>query len=245
MWIPVRSNDEYMASDAAARSPLTQIMGFHLDSVYPELMHAAPLGVCAELIGSVIKELCSEGRWPSGGGGAWQDKLQCQLTFAYDDFCRWAKRAAQKHTEKRFTVAKLSLKTLRSWPTFKSKAHNALVVQEWLGHVVQEACDGAMYKELRATVVWAFVEFFQTIRSSTTQFLSDNDVSKIAMLETSLFKCYNQLSQLAADNNLPLYKMIPKHHCLFHIVRDCIKSHRNPAHLWSFRVVTKKHEEHE
>jgi hypothetical protein len=42
----IRSTTDYLASDAAARSPLCRLPGWHLDCCVIDVMHAGPLGVC-------------------------------------------------------------------------------------------------------------------------------------------------------------------------------------------------------
>ena len=116
-----------MATAAAQLSPLTNIIGFDVHTVLPELMHAGCLGVCPILIACVIKELCAEGMWGAmPAAGAWQDKMALTLYIAYDCFCRWAKDNCKTHTQKRFTPGRLGLKTLASWPELKCKSSQCI-----------------------------------------------------------------------------------------------------------------------
>ena len=63
-----RSNDDYMASQSAAMSPLTRIHGFHILQVLPDAMHVGPLGIFLTTAGSVLWELCEEGCFGAAGG---------------------------------------------------------------------------------------------------------------------------------------------------------------------------------
>ena len=49
-----------------------------------------------------------------------------------------------------------------------------------------------------------------------------------------IFDGYNKLSKEAAMRRAPLYKFIPKHHVLFHIYLDMLRTRRNAARPWTF-----------
>ena len=49
------------------------------------------------------------------------------------------------------------------------------------------------------------------------------------------FSLYVKLSLLAVENERPLYGMIPKHHMLDHMVRQCLETGFNPCSYWCFQ----------
>ena len=125
-----------MASAAARKCPMTQIPGWHLSTLIYEPLHVGPLGVCQDVCGYTLVDLCEEGAFgASAGHGTWQEKLQPQLDSAYDEFILHCKRSRPQLYcyQKRFTVASLDMKTLNtSWPRLKTKGGNCLVVLQWL-----------------------------------------------------------------------------------------------------------------
>ena len=58
--LPERSHREYMASTAAANSPLIAVPGFHITTLRGESMHAGPLGAMPDTIGSVLIDMCDD-----------------------------------------------------------------------------------------------------------------------------------------------------------------------------------------
>ena len=60
MWEVERSHATYMASEAARLSAASKLPGFHIQALWPELMHGGPLGFCLTVSGSVLKELGDE-----------------------------------------------------------------------------------------------------------------------------------------------------------------------------------------
>ena len=234
-FVPVaeRSHQDYMDSVAARSSPLTQIIGFNIHTILPELMHAGCLGVCQILNGCLLKEFADEGMWGAGPiAGKWQEKLDAKLSIAWDYFVNWAHAHSKTHTQKCFTALRLSLQTRWSWPELKGKAHNALVVMEWLGTIARRH-DGVARSELRACVAWAFNEFFHVVRTAG-DWLSDRHLDRLRGTRIFMFHGYNTLSREAARQGIPLYKMIPKHHILFHIYMDMMRTRRNAGRLWTF-----------
>ena len=120
-----------MRSRAAALSPLTQIIGFHFETLVPDAMHGGPLGTVMILNGTALLDLCQANVFGDGGGpGPWKEILVAQLTQAFESFKAWSVSHGKSHSTPRFTGAKLSLKSLRSWPLLKCKAHNELVALE-------------------------------------------------------------------------------------------------------------------
>eukprot|EP00974_Lingulodinium_polyedra_P064505 6232560-Lingulodinium_polyedra.AAC.1 len=196
-----------MASPTAQSILWTTIAGFHVSAVLPELMHAGALGVTQVLSGSILKELCDAGVWGDGVGAAtntWQQQMQNQLIFAFEEFCAWTRAHHKPHTQKRFTVASMSLTTRLSWPCLKGKAHNALVVQEWLAHKTKEVCesDCSTYAALRACVAWGFATFHHVVRRAGA-WLSSADVEQIRSTAPFVLGGYNALSAAAREKNVP------------------------------------------
>ena len=228
-----RSHQDYMCSIAARTSPLTQIIGFHLHTVLPELLHAGCLGVCQILNGCLLKEFADEGRWGAGPvDGKWQDRLDVKLAVAWDSFINWARAHNKIHTQRCFTSLRLSLRNRMSWPELKGKAHNALVVMEWLGAIAQRH-DGTAHSELRACVAWGFNEFFHVVRIAG-DWLSCRQLDRLRYTKIWVFDGYNKLSNEAARQGIPHYKIIPKHHVLFHVYLDMLRTGRNAGRLWTF-----------
>ena len=239
---PARSHATYMASLQAAMSPLTKTIGWHITTVWPEAMHAGPLGTCMILNGVCLHDLCDEGYFGDGGGpGEWKMRLRIQLDDAFDEFLSWSGANMIEHSQKRFTVAKLSLKTLKSFPLLKGKAHNELVVQQWMAKITSDVIhwhrangrEISEYQTLRACICWAWDTFFAVCRSAGPEF-NDAEVAKLTECGTFMFHGWNEAASMSIRDGKPRWNMIPKHHAMWHVWSDAIRTRRNPAKQWAF-----------
>lgn len=230
---PRRAHGDYIKSEAAKRAPLTKVCGWHLSIVHPEVMHGGPLGHLQSMNGSLLKDLADSGVWGEGGPGAWDLTLGTVLSRAFDDFAAWSKVNKKEHNQPRFTVAKLSLKSKKSFPYLKGKAHNSLVITEWLATLVSVHNSGSHYHNLRECVAWSWNTFFTMLRSAKT-FLSDSEMATVAKCEPLMFKGFAALEKIAFEQRKPLFKMLPKIHLMFEALIDIYDSRKNPCSQWAF-----------
>ncbi len=158
---PRRSHDSYIGSTEAKNAPLSGILGWHLSIVMPEIVHGGPLGQIQSLDGSLLKDLADSGIWGDGGAGKWEVRLKTQLSIGYDEFRAWSAAEKKGHSQPRFTPLKLSLKSKKSFAVLKCKAHNSLVVLEWLATLVSKHNGGSNYHDIRECVTWAWNKFFR------------------------------------------------------------------------------------
>ena len=86
---------------------------------------------------------------------SWKPKLNIQLRYAFTNFLAFADRIGLKHTVPQFTTNSMSMKSSGAVPALKGKAHNVLVVTEWVAWVSQDLCDGSEYSRTRAACSWA------------------------------------------------------------------------------------------
>ena len=230
---PARPNSTFVAKRTSA---LVDIPGWHILLVLPEVMHAGPLGHLASLSGSILTELCREHCWPGAvGAGEWKDKMQVQLNFAFDEFCLWLKKEHRDCSLTGLTPAKLGLHTLAySWPEFKTKAHDALEVLEWLAVRSRQESSGSDYHELRAAVAWATHNWFHILRQGGDWIDNPSTLAELDESAALMFHGYNKLSETAAAAAKPLYKCLPKMHVLFEAHLDLMKTGRNPTSYWTF-----------
>ena len=234
---PPRTHEAYMASAAARRSPLTKMCGFYWTMTRPEAMHIGPLGALPPAIGSALVELCEEGRFGCGDLSPWDFRITAQLSEANRHFQAWAKRTKQQHTVKSFTRCGVSMYTANtSFPSFKGKAHNALVVARWLEHVCAEVAHVSEYATLRARVIWGWTEMYEV--SGNTE---DNDfmsAAELARLDTATKLILHGTSALGRANfdaHKARWKTLPKLHQVWHLNAEAQASHRPPRAFWSFK----------
>ena len=161
----LRSNATFMASISAQMSPLTAIPGFHIHMSVPECMHAGPLGTGPLLAGGSLLELADEdfmfGRFDHLT--EWKGKLYLQLAFAYTAFIDFCKRGNISSSQKKFSANMLRMRSRMVTPNLRAKAHNCMVVIDWLSAITAQQATknpGNEYMQIRACALWGFSQFF-------------------------------------------------------------------------------------
>ena len=237
-WLCVRSNHDYLASPAAGLSPISLTPGWHIQSLLPELMHGGPLGYNLVVSGSVLKELCQEARFCERlGAGTWQEKMTLQLHAATASFKQWMQTNNRRCSHPRFTVRRLTLSDKESTPTLKAKAHNSVVVVEWLEsvtHRVNVAHPCHSYYRDRATMVWGLAEFYRILRRSG-RWLTTAQLGELKTARDATLVMFKKLADMAADESSRLYPCRPKMHVFDECHRIAQETGENPAALWTFQ----------
>ena len=161
---PRRSHDVFL-NDPKHQTPFTFLIGWHLTLLLREPAHAGPLGVLGVINGQVIKDLVLAGVFGEALSlTKWDERFNYLVGMAWAAFDTWAKAHNKKHNVKLWTRWRLALTTMKSFPKLKCKAHDALVVLEWVAHMsnkhVVDCGDLPQeYGELRAWLCWSWHRF--------------------------------------------------------------------------------------
>ena len=234
---PARDSALYVASREGRNSPLTDVTGFTLQMVWPELMHVGPLGVCLVAAGSVLHELCDFGRWGKHPAvTTWKEKLGLQLAYAYKKFKRFLRKNGKTCTQRKFTVGRLKMCNKTDKPELKAKASNCLAVCEWLHEEcrVVAALTGTAYAQDRATMMWGLHTFFWVVRTSG-RWLTSEQLQLLNDAKDAWLLVYHKLRFCAEERHTKLYALIPKSHMILHINEHAQSTTLNPKVLWAFQ----------
>ena len=234
---PRRSHDDYMRSGGAAQSPLSRMPGFWFTMTRPEPMHVGPLGALPEAVGSALIELCEEDAFGFGDVTPWQDRLNAQLREASRQFLLWGKRCNCEHTVKCFTRCGMSMYTLTlSFPHYKGKAHNCLVITRWLESRCSQVAHVSEYSRLRAAVLFGWVDFFEVCgHTEDKDWLNPAELDRFDKSAQLIVHGMSSLARRNCEAGIPKWKTLPKLHQIYHINEDAQKSHRPPRAFWSFK----------
>ncbi len=236
---PKRAHADYMSSEAARRSPLTTVPGFHLSSSRPETMHVGPLGALPDHVGASLVELCDEGAFGFQEIGDWQLRLGSQLKVAHIDFCGFAAAFNESHRIRSFTRAKFSMFVKStSWPYYKGKAHHCLVLCRWLSAKCAEFAEAnpSPYAKLRASVLWAWVEFFQLAgHPADPDWYSEEELKRLDVSTGLILHGAKVLTSLNCAASRPRWKFRPKLHQMWHINDNAQLSGRPVRSTWSWK----------
>ena len=122
-----------------------------------------------------------------------------------------------------------NMKKLRcSWLFFKSSAHNVLVVARWLEYKCFGQKDTSAYSLLRWRIMWRWVELFDICPRSDPDFLTAAELNRLRSATDMFLQGSKVLAAMNASLGKARWKLRPKLHRMFHIVRDAESSGRNP-----------------
>ena len=128
------------------------------------------------------------------------------------------------------------LKKSTSWPCFKGKAHNCVVLARWLADACREFHTAGSYSLIRCNVMAAWVQFFAAASKSedpdwySPQELKRLDVSCKMLLHGS--KALAGANQAACKAR---WEMRPKIHLIHHVNKNAQRSERVVRAFWSFK----------
>ena len=226
-----RTHDEFLAGPGSG-NPLCHIVGWHLSTVLPDMMHILGLGILQVAVGSTLRELCASNYWGAAHVvGGWKVRFDLQLKLAYTDFIAYCSTTSQAP----FTVNMLSMKNLSSFPLFKGKAANTMVVSCWLARICKEIADrtNTEHDIARATMWWGFMQSIALCKESG-QFLSDDTADKLMECRECALLGFNHLALEAERTGAALWPVRPKLHRYDHMIRSAAQSKLNPAFYWCF-----------
>ena len=234
---PKRSHAEYMRSPAAQMSPLTRVPGFHLTSPRPEALHAGPLGALPDHAGSALIEMCDQGIFGFEDLGDWQIRLSAQLQTAFSDFCQWSSDFRYSHKIQGFTRHKFSMLKKSSWPMYKGKGGNCVVLCRWLEAKCTEVWRShpTRYNKLRSVVMWAWVEFWHICgHSADPDWYSAEELRRLQLATDLILHGCKVLGEINFGS-AARWKCRPKLHHIWHINDFAQQSHRPVYAFWTFK----------
>ena len=235
--LPLRSHESYMESAGARLSPLTRIAGFHNSLTRPELMHVGPLGCMPDHCGSALVELCESNCFGFSDIADWQTRMDSQLKVAFIEFNDWARSAHESHSLNRFTRARLAMTSKSSsWPQFKTKAHNLIVVSRWLAKACKDHHDGSRYSAVRAQVLEAWALMFDVAsKTEEPDFHNEVELRRFNIACKLVLHGSNALAVANHRSRKARWKTRPKLHLIHHINSNAQISKRVVRAFWSFK----------
>ena len=233
-----RFHADYMSAPTTAHAPITETPGFHIQSVFPELMHGGPLGYCLTASGSCLKELCDEAVFAHRvATGTWLEKLSVQLSAASADFKAWCKLNKVDCSHPRFTPRGIELTTKNNIPSLRAKAWNSLCITRWLAAVAEreaERWSSNSYFADRAATMWGLANFFEVCKRSP-RWMTERQLAELKVCRDATLLAFRRLSEIALEEGSSLWPIRPKMHCFDECHHMAQKSGENPTALWTFQ----------
>ena len=214
---------------------LCDMPGHHISMNRGEAMHAGPLGSMPDAAATALIELCEEGDFGFLEVTPWRDRLTSQLIVAWHEFSTWCSENSQQHTLRRFTCARFSMNTLRSWPMFKGKASNCLILTRWLESRCFAKKNDSEWARLRWLVIWAWTDWFDICLEADPDYLKPEELLRLDRATRILLTCSKTLASRSCALGQSRWKIRAKLHVMFHLNLDAQANRRNPRSWWSFK----------
>ena len=215
-------------------SAFCKLRGFDQKMVQIDFMHTFQLGVCQDLIGSIIKILCrTRGMFPG-------HTIALRLNQLFAEIKAWARENGQQISLKR--LRKNTLSWSKGCPVFKSKAADSTVFLRFLSEKLQREPPppGSPYPGLVA-VAWAADQLSGCLMRADT-FLTADEKHHTTVVANVFLTTYAGLASEAVERGEYYFKMRPKFHYLQHMLEDDRPSLRSPA--WDHCFIFEDHIKH-
>ena len=221
----------FLLATGLAIPPLLQYaIGFRLECVLVDAMHAVDLGICASIIGNVLWILAVRRRVFGGG------TMAQAVELLRNDLTAWYKEVQENSRLK----GKLSVARLRGpdgYPKLKAKAAATRHMLPYAINLLQrfavtDAESDDKTHDDRATLVLAYLQRFYDILYEQGQLMTQDAKTEIAELGRRLAIIYVALARDSLGAGIRLWKITPKLHVFVHLCEW--QSFLNPRSFWCY-----------
>lgn len=198
--------------------PYSELDGFEISQVVPDLLHVLNLGVGRDVCGSILKTLVKECHVFAG------ETIDARLHAATVSLHQFARAHALPLRMKKLSRKKLNWGSNRYAELSTGSGYDVSVVARWLEHIL--APHTSIYPDF-ATLLWSLNKSMSILYDDGPWFLSDEDRQRVRTLGSIFMRVFLKLANAALTNNEFYWRCRPKLHMLHHIFR-CHRS-VNPA----------------
>ena len=195
---------------------LTQLEGWTLQMVHPDILHIWHLGTGRDFLASALVVLIRAHYFPGR-------KIEHRLGAASKslrDFAASNKLGLSKK--------KLTRKTLNwvptEYPELKVKGYDTFIIGKWMSSLVEQ--DAAGMTDL-ATALWTSSNILSLMSNSTGFFLSEEEARQIQIMGELFCDVYLRLANAAILEGKKLFRTRPKFHLVQHAFMTRKKSNLN------------------
>ena len=204
---------EAAAADPGPVSPLLKIPGFCIWRVRFDIMHTLDLGILTHALPSALTELTAAADvFPANTRAK-------RLDLATQSYSNWCQANG-------ITPANRARGFGKRWcegpypciGQFQAKAAAIRCMVYWFKEICDSA-SGTFHGRVRATMMNGFVEADEVMRGSGRHLTPEAQLKVAAAMEQALC-AYNFLATEALEKGERLWKLVPKHHVMTHVVYD-------------------------
>ncbi len=222
-WRKTLVNHEAYVASTAVLSPWFSIPGARVERVLKDIAHTCHLGICKDLVSSIVVDLLERGELDGAGGP--DEKLRS----LWADLQHWCHENGHPTCAGKFTLASLGRsQTSQAFPQLShtSKACHVRTMVAWIAALVSGQTSDE-HGRLRANAAWNMNEFLSILEASPL-LMSSEQCEQAHRAAYMYLLSWQQLAYNAAQSGKFLYKIRPKHHYLCHIVDEMLKTKVNP-----------------
>ena len=195
--------------------PFSLLPGFNLRMIGADILHAWHLGVCRDLIGSVLRVLSKLKVFRRGGN------LEDQLSAASSSLRHFAKARKLSLNLRRLSKSNLNWKT-DAYPEAHIKGFDSYIMTLRLDWFLHEGATQEVQDRVPAqikTVVWA-ANSLMSVWMGSPMFMSDEQKLHIHVIGQLFIRVYVELAAQALQDGVRLWRIRPKLHLLHHLILE-------------------------
>jgi hypothetical protein len=210
------SNDTFLGWHRG-RNILQCIPGFDIWRCWVDAMHTIDLGILMEAVPSALCELCKDDSVWDGGC------VKHRMYAAWEDYCQWCRANGCETIAPRFESVRIR-SSEHDYPSFtqkSAKAASSRGMQYWLAEVcaARADCNRTDVNLQMAGLFLGLASFDITCRGAGRHPTTAEAETMADHMESALV-FYNALHAGAAARGEHLWKVLPKHHMVTHMVYD-------------------------
>jgi len=195
--------------------PFSLLPGFNLRMIGVDILHAWHLGVCRDLIGSVLRVLSKLKIFRRGGN------LEDQLSAASSSLRNFAKSRRLSLNLRRLSKSNLNWRS-DAYPEAHCKGYDSYIILLWLDWFLHKGAVQEVQDKVPAqikTVVWA-ANSMMSVWVGSPMFMSDGQRLHIHIIGQLFIRVYVELAAQALQDGVRLWRIRPKLHLLHHLILE-------------------------
>lgn len=190
----------------------TQLRGFHISMVAPDLLHVWNLGVLQTLLGSALKIILSDHVIFTQGD------IESRMKAATVSLREYAKQNRLPLRWRKLSKGRLHWKS-RTYPELGGSGYDSYVIARWLQHIIQPFT--AVYPQI-STLLWTSNRAIGLMYAAGW-FLTASEKETVRTLGDIFCRTYISLAGSALSQGVLLWRVTPK----FHLLKHCFRCDRS------------------
>jgi hypothetical protein len=204
---------------------LALCIGFRLECILVDVLHAADLGMTAHIIGNILWETVRNHSW---GGSTQEDNV----ALLAKDLASWYKTTKCK-VRLQGKLTKERIRADGKFPKLKAKGAAARYLVEYCLHLARRFSTGSDHDELKIALVEKLVRLYQ-IMAENGQFFAPAVQREFAKIGQDISKMLSVLAAEAHALGQRLWQYSPKVHLVEHMTGEQAATFGNPRYYWCY-----------